>query len=406
MPRSFARVDERLYDLVRFSGNIYGILSLSDNLFPRQTLYFDKSMTDAAGITVGSWTRMSDNWEMFYAMREWLDENRPDLHDVPVAAVDISWAREGNFEMIGGEKSWVGMMYAGYEAAVSAEPSPDSPSPYQTPAGGPDAPEVFSIVHVPEFYDYLNSINRLKADRILPENWSFWPTDGQKREIIGREGCVFWSEPVKTDRDVWVSTQFPAFCSAVDTEGTALVVSADSNAPDAACKLIEILNCDLYAGTLLHLGEEGVHWTMNAAGQAEIMANLGMWNDADLGDVTNCVVPVTAAPDFRELLEARMATAVYSDHMGFRVDYSSAVYGGTLFGALLTTDKLSLTYLGVKTDGTAGEEVGRLMDGVLPQKDLDAAYKTLLYDSLYTHGWLMETLNNCRRQLDAWRAGH
>ena len=139
MPRAYGRVDERLYELVKVDGGTYGILSLSEDLFCTQKLYYDKSLTDAAGITVGAWTRMSDNWELFYQMREWLDENRPDLYDTPVAAVDIRWASEGLFEMIGGERANVGIQYEGYETA----------------ADKPAYAEVLNIYGLPEFEAYL-----------------------------------------------------------------------------------------------------------------------------------------------------------------------------------------------------------------------------------------------------------
>ena len=405
MPRSYTRVDARLYENVRFGGQAYAILSLSDALFPRQTLYYDKSMTDAAGITVGDWTRMSDNWETFYRMRAWLDENRPELHDVPVAAVNIDWADEGCFDRLSPADSFAAAQYPGWEAAARAD----------------SVTEAILIYMEPEMLDYLKSIRQLKLDRILPEDWTFWPREEQKESYYGAEGCVFRSEPGEESENLAVSFQSKAFCAPGTAAGAALVVSADSEAPEAACRLIEILNCDKYAGTCLRLGAEGVHWTMNADGQAEIVTDLGMWNDAALGDVTNCVVPVSAAPDFAVQLEAVMANAVYSENLGFRLDPFSDDYplrkekgNPSLFTDSSGTWNLNwLPYLGMGTGKTirqslgegrsvaVGQDihVGYLLDGSLTEEELESLFVRA------RAGLPTPVLNEYQRQLDAWRAG-
>lgn len=420
MPRSFARVDERLYETVKFNGNIYGILSLSEALFPRQVLYYDKPMTDAAGIEVGDWTRMSDNWDMFYKMREWLDANRPDLHDTPVAAVDITWANEGLFEMIGGEESLFGLMLPGWEAATGAAPTKGLEQ-RQIPVEGDTANRVMAIYLLPEFHDYLMQTRQLKEDRILPADWTFWPTKEQKEGYLS--ACVFWSEAGVTDRDAAVSLQDRAFCMMKRVTGKALVVSADSKAPDAACKLIEVLNCDKYVGTLLRLGEEGVHWTLDADGRAKVQVDLGMWNHAALGDVTNCLIPASEAADFREQFEATMANAVYSENLGFQLDVSTIVKNpivdADLSGWQRRSRETLRVFLGMGTGWRHGSgswgtykddtELSALMDMAIVPEKWEANYKdfidaVLLY---YDDGQekYVSPLLEYQHQLDTWRAG-
>ena len=404
MPHSYARVDERLYDMVRFGGNIYGILSLSEELLPTQTLYYDKSMTDAAGIAVGDWTRMSDNWDMFYKMREWLDANRPELWDTPVAAVDITWANEGLFELFGGEFSCAGAMYPGYETDGAA------------------ASEVLNIYETQGFCEYLLNLRQLKIDRILPEDWTFMPQDEQKAAYSGAEGVVFLSEPAGTGGNWAKSIQSAAFCSTESVTGPALVVSADSKAPDAACKLIEILNCDKYAGTCLRLGEEGADWTMNADGQAVIRRDLGMWGSGMLGDVTNCVIPATEAADYRAQLEARMANAAVSENLGFRLDEKCMISGYALSFWLTSFHKDVLKdYLGMGSGqelykGERGEEpafigydihIGYLLECTLSSEELEKQYQAFTA-RMHNKDAYYESKPICaevQRQLDAWRAG-
>ncbi|MDY3286975.1 MAG: DUF3502 domain-containing protein [Eubacteriales bacterium] len=393
MPRTYAKMPEAFYEGVRVGGQLYCMLNRESGTNYR-TLLYDKALTDAAGVTPGDWTRISDNDEAFYRMREWLDENDPSRHDSAVVCLEVfvGWQEEGNFEMLG--YPCLGIQYPGFE----------------TVAGKAASTEIFNIFDTAEFLDYLNRLHRLVEDRILPYDSNYalaqekgYAVSGDPVFQVVRNRLA--SRPVLDGAGNW-----EACVQAVSLIGAApytvsLAVSAQTPSPASACKLIEILNNDPYVGTTLRLGEEGVHWVRTADGRADLYggtspdSGVPVWSGGFIGDITNCVIPDSEPAALRELLQGRMDAAVSTGITGFAVDSTGLEAEIAAVDAVYEAYMQYLLRLGSKTYVYPG----KLCDGTLAPGETDVMLAEFI-EELNAAG-AEKLRREYQRQLDEWLAG-
>ena len=319
LARSYARADERYYDGARWKGKLYGIINDGD-IHDDEAVLYNKARTDAAGVEIGPWVRLSDLWDEQYALRAWIDENQPEKAAVPISPLFIEWLRDGRFGFLRSSYECVGVMYPGFEAV----------------AGHEAETEVFNIYDCSEFVAYVRSLNQMVTDRILPQErdrnaeGGHWVGDDA---YTGKTVVLWWQREIeavpeireasgKSIMDWTLSRPAVTLDSCFYNAYTMHSVTRDCREPEAACGLIEILNNDLYVGTTLMLGEEGRDWHRAEDGRAE--CKIGHSTDVFAWDrfccISNCLLPTNHPADIFDLMRETDAKMVFTGNLGFVAD--------------------------------------------------------------------------------------
>ena len=166
-------------------------------------------------------------------------------------------------------------------------------------------------------------------------------------------------------------------------------VTRECRDPEAACKLIEILNNDLYVGTTLMLGEEGKDWTLAEDGRAQ--CKMGHSSDVfswgRFCDINNCLLPTNHPADIFDLLREADEKMVFTDDLGFSCDPVRVM------SELEAVEAVSQAYLSAEG----------LYSGHQTPAEIDAMAAEFI-EALNAAG-IDRIREEYQRQLDAWRAG-
>lgn len=376
-PKAFAKVPVELYEAVKTNGKIYAIIPFKD-LVENNSLLYDKSQTDAAGVDLTGWVRWSDNNENFYKLREWVDSTDPSRKDIPVSCAYDNWFREAVLEQVGSRQHCIGANYEGIETVAGYEPYKD----------------LFVVFDCPEFVDFVKSLNQLVTDRIIPYDRANYDKDNVYRNsgkqiVFSSQGYLFAPDSI-TDYECTLAKQAISISYTGYTHGGLNAINSDTATPAEAAKLIEILSCDKYLGTLLRFGEEGKHWVLTENGQADTSmgkeAGVKYWYGMQLGDITNCVLPTDVTPEFGDALRELNASAIYSTNNGFTPDVARVEAECAAVSAVYD-EYISNT---------------NLISGMLTDEQTDAVYAEFI-TKLKANG-IEKILNEYQSQLDAWHA--
>jgi putative aldouronate transport system substrate-binding protein len=360
---AYAKVPEDLYKAVTVDGKIYGIIPFKD-LVENNSVLYDAEQLKAAGVEMHSWNRMPDLDDVLYAMREFNDKTYPERHDIPVSAFYNLFYRCYCLENIGGANSTIVSNFKdlnyvdGYEAGK----------------------DLFCMYDTPEFVDHVKRLTQLVTDRIYPYDRENYDKDGVYRK--SGEQIFFYSQGYLFAPDNQTNYADGHICS-LEMQNVSLsytgytiavtqLVNSDTDNPEEACALIEILSCDPYLGTTLRFGYENTHWRLTADGK-QVDTTAGdikdsgykYWYGVQLGDITNCILPTDVAPTFHEALEELNANAIYSPLLGFnvntsKVDNQLAAIAQTCSEYLSTTTLYSGMLTDAETDSMVEEFVGKL----------------------------------------------
>jgi len=323
MSRMYAKVSENHYQSVTYNGRIYGMIPFKD-LVSNHSLLYDGSQVEAAGLEVPDWKSYTDLKEFLYQMREWMDgQGRED--DVVASLFPEFW-RDANLENIGSNQACVSAAYEDVTYIKDVTPYTQLFNPY-----------------VRDNFDKDSVLRRSGA-------YIFWWSQG-----------YIFPPDTSTDYKCYLKKQAISLGYTGYSNAMVNVVSSNSEVPEAACKLIEILDNDKYLGTIMRFGEEGVHWTMTADGQADCTlgteSKIKYWYGAHLGDITNCVLPTDVQPNFHDVVAEIDASAIFSGNMGFAVDatpveaeiaalkstYSEYLSATNLYSGMLTEEQTVAT---------------------------------------------------------------
>ena len=351
MPKAYAKAPADMYGAVTFGGKIYAIIPFKD-LVENNSCLYDKSQTDAAGVDLQGWTRWSDNVENFYKLREWVDSQDESRKDIPISVFYDNWNREAVLEVIGTTATCIAANYATVETIPGYEPYTKLFVPYS----------------FPEYNAFIKTLNQQVKDRILPYDRSNYDKDSVNRKtgkqiVWSSQGYVFAPDN-STDYPCTLAKQAISLSYTGYTCGALNVVNAQTDYPESACKLLEILDNDKYLGTILRFGLEGTHWTMTDNGQADCTIGLDSkikyWYGVQIGDITNVVLPTDVEPTFHEALEEMNKNALFSANLGFTVDSTPveaevAAVNGTYAEYISATNILSGMMTDEETDARIAE---------------------------------------------------
>ena len=397
LARTYAGTDRRLYDGLTVDGSLYGIIQYH-RMFRDGWVYYDKALTDAAGVEIGPWTHYSDLWEPMIAVRAWEDANMPERKGAAAAVLPIDWVLEGGFDTLSHHtQGCIGVQYAGCEVV----------------AGKAAETEAFNLYDCPEFADYLKNVSQLVSDRVLREGSENYLYGRVMEDVCDKKVKLvlwyakndmvppqeLWSDPAWYRGTVdWV--QAPRTVTLPNTVLSIYrltVVSADTAAPEAACGFIEILNNDPYVGTTLRYGIEGKNWERredghlnrdpsreNGAG-SDYGLMTGLFDE--IGDITNALIPDMTPLNLADILNDGHAKMLYSRNLGFAAD--------------LTALRAEYDAVNAVMDEYLTDQ--NLYSGLLPPERIDAAV-TAFVEALTAAG--ADRLRaEFQRKLDSWRAG-
>ena len=377
MPKAFSDAPKEMYGAVTIGGKIYAIIPFK-HLVENNSCLYDKTQTDAAGVDLNGWVRWTDNNENFYKLREWVDSQDESRHDIPISTFYDNFSREAVLEVIGSRATCISCNYAGVESVAGYKPYTDLFVPYQTP----------------EFNAFIKEMNQLVIDRIIPYDRSNYDKDSiyrneGKQIVWSSQGYVFAPDSI-VNYPCTLAKQAVSISYSGYTCGSLNSVNAQTEYPEASCKLIEILASDKYLGTIMRFGEEGVHWTLTENGQADCTIGLDTkiknWYGIQMGDITNCVLPTDVEPTFHEALAEMNANAIFSENLGFNVDSTPVA---------AEVAAVNATY----SEYISGTNI---LSGMLTDEETDARIKEF-NDKLKGNG-IDKILTEYQTQLDAWRA--
>ena len=383
MPKAYAKVPEDLYKGVTYNGKIYAIIPFKD-LAANYSIIYDGEQLDAAGVQMHDWTFHADIDDVLYAMREWLDANEPDRHDIPVSALMRHFEQVSALETIGGTRN---------TTVVSNIKGLNSVQGYEA------GKQLFNMYDTPEFNAHIKRLNQLMQDRVYPSDPANYDPDGVyersgKQIFLYSMGYLFAPESETDYEDGHLprlSMQSVSVSTTDYVQGALNCVSADTKNPEEACKLIEIMSCDKYLGTNLRFGTENKYWRYADDGvrldySAGDLKDTGIvyWYGVQIGDITNCVLPNEVPVEFGEALEKLNSGAISSDLLGFSVD-KSAVSNEITAVSAVNSEYLNYTmlYSGALTPADAD----KMIDEFVTKQKANGSEKILA---------------EFQKQLDAW----
>ncbi len=314
-----ALFNDGIWDCMTINGNIYGIPTLKDNGYFMSMVY-NKTMAEELGIDVNSFefNNWSDTTEFGYAVKEARDAAHPEYADAPVF-----W----------GVDTWISPYFFALETFLNNSYFAvcNIPELLQIASVG-DAETVFNIYGTPEFKEMAIEKQKAVDDGIYLYDYADKNELKYTGQVFGEMGWGYtyfnsnmWGDAVETDGrmfDVmWTDTS--NFYSA----GTA--ISSQCANPDAAWKVLNLVNTDSKMATMMRFGIEGTHWTRDAEGKVtfEGTANADAtnrqyynWYMAPIGNLTIVEAPESmSGPDGIMLTKMAEynATCNLSAHMGF-----------------------------------------------------------------------------------------
>ncbi len=312
-----ALFDDAIWDCMTIDGHIYGIPSKKDNGFFISAIY-NKNMCEELGIDINSFefNNFQDMTKFAYEVKEKRDAAHPDWATAPVLW-DNSRVHPYNFAV-------ENFLNDGFFAVCNI--------PEIMQIADVDTETVFNLYSTPEFLDYAILMQKAVEDGIYLYDYT------DKSEIL-YGGQVFaqlgwgytygqsnmWGDAVETDirlfDKMWTDTN--NFFSS----GTA--ISSQCSNPEAAMKVLNLVNTDSEFATMMRFGLEGEHWTRDAEGKMTFEGTKNSdptnrsyynWYMAPVGNLT-----IVEAPEGLTGPDGIMLTnmAKYNDecikaaHMGF-----------------------------------------------------------------------------------------
>ena len=381
-----ALFSDGIWGAMTINGHIYGIPSLKDNGFYISMVY-NKTMADELKLDVNEFefNNFQDVTEWAYKVKAARDAAHPEMADAPVL-----WSSDGvhpyNFAV---ENFLNGSFFA-----VCNIPE------IMQIKSVPDTETVFNIYATPEFKDYAIQRQKAVEDGIYLYDYT------DKSEIL-YSGQVFanvgwgytyfqkdmWGSAVETDGrmfdKMWTDTN--NFFSA----GTA--ISSKCANPEAAFKVLNLVNTDPKFATMMRFGIEGTHYTRDAEGKMtfEGTANNDRsnslyynWYMAPVGNLTIVEAPEgLVGPD--NIMLKKMAQyneeCILAAHMGFVFDQNVVA---TEVAACISAEK---------------EYYADLVKGQLADEDEVVEIIDELNAKLAANG-LQTVIDEVVKQMEAWKA--
>ena len=199
--------------------------------------------------------------------------------------------------------------------------------------GREDALTVKSVLDIPAFAHRLELIHSwYEKGYINPDaavtDLLYRREQGLIQSGAGYYGCdILWSELCR--RPTYIVRYDGPFLSTNTIRGSMTAISATTDHPEAALKLLELMDTDAHYRELAGYGIEGVHFTRNDDGTVNRIdrENMNLWNNC-LGHVTLLPVEASTFPElpadpnmwdvvFEGYKDAKMSLA-----MGFTFDVS------------------------------------------------------------------------------------
>lgn len=381
-----ALFDEGIWDAMTIDGHIYGIPSLKDNGFYISMVY-NKTMADELGIDVNEFEfgSFQDVTAWAYNVKEKRDAAHPEMAEYPVIW-NVAAVHPYNFAV---ENFLNGSFFAvcNIPEIMQIESVPDTET-------------VFNIYETPEFKEFAIQKQKAVEDGIYLYDYT------DKSEIL-YGGNVFaqvgwgytyfqsdmWGSAVETDGrmfdQMWTDTN--NFFSA----GTA--ISSKCANPEAAFKVLNLVNTDSKFATMMRFGIEGTHYTRDAEGKMtfEGTANNDRsnslyynWYMAPVGNLTIVEAPESlSGPD--GIMLTKMAQyneeCIQAAHMGFVFDQNVVA---TEVAACISAEK---------------EYYNDLVTGQLADEEEVVEIIDELNAKLAANG-LDKVLAEVVAQMDAWKA--
>lgn len=318
-----ALFNDEIWNCMTINGNIYGIPSLKDNGYFISAVY-NKTMCEELGIDINSFE--FNNWQdiekFAYEVKEKRDAAHPDQAEQPILW-DCSRVHPYNFAV-------ENFLNDSYYAVCNI--------PEIMQIDGIDTETVFNIYSTPEFLAFAQNKQKAVEDGIYLYDYT------DKNEILW-SGAVFaqvgwgytygqsdmWGSACETDirmfDKMWTDTN--NFFSA----GTA--ISSKCANPEAAMKVLEVVNTDPTFATMMRFGLEGEHWTTDADGKMTFEGTKNAdstkrayynWYMAPVGNLTIVNAPETLTGPDGIMLTNMMKyneECIMAAHMGFVFDQAA-----------------------------------------------------------------------------------
>ncbi len=327
-PGTYALFDEAVWEGMKINGEIYGIPSLKDNGYFISVIY-NADMIEEMGIEITDYqhSNFRELEDLFYEVKEWRDENYPEMKDYPIAwANNLIYPYNFAFETF---------LNDSYLAVANIEGIND--------LAGYDTETIVNFYDTEEFLEFCLQKQRLVADGIYlydetdrsdmrkPANgicfFTGWGYTNMQEHIFSEE----WTSKMMMADVIWTETN--NYFSA----GTA--ISANCKNPERALMFLELVNTDPFVATMMRFGVEGIHWAKTEDGDMTFefegsrnadVGNRGyyFWYNAPVGNLTIVNAPKSLVGEDNIMMKNMMKyneECIVPAHLGFVFDTTPVV---------------------------------------------------------------------------------
>jgi len=295
-PGTYSLFPESVWEGMKINGEIYGIPSMKDNGYFISCIY-NSDMIDEMGIDITEYqhSNFRELEDLFYEVKEWRDENYPEMAEYPVAyANNLIYPYNFAFETF---------LNDSYLAVCNIEGIMD--------IAGVDCNTVVNFYDTPEFLEFCLQKQRLVADGIYL--WDETDTSELRKAANGIAFSTGWGYVLAPSWSPAYNTGL-MMADVIWTErnnyfsaGTA--ISANCKNPERALMFLELVNTDPFVATTMRFGVEGIHWVKDDEGKMTFdfeggrnadPTNRGYyyWYNAPVGNLTIVNAPEEqAGPD-------------------------------------------------------------------------------------------------------------
>lgn len=354
-PTIYKTISEDIWKAVTVNGHIYAVVPMKD-LADSVAIFYDKVITDKYNIKVpqpDSWTTLYDLTDFIYAMKDARNAEYPELAKYPAfQGTNYQFKFFHPHETISGLAGITIPGMDGFEGKGNGD-------------------VVFNVYDTPEYLKFCKTMRKFVEDGLYPSDAKNFNKD---KALDIKDGWSFVQGEVVPNKAK--NPNFEISESKYKVATTAYVramlnaVSANSQNPERALMVLDLVNSDPYIGTMLRFGIENEHWkkvddktitfegTSNEDTQKRAFYN---WYGAQWGSIVNMLLPEAIDPSFQTKIKELVEKSNKNTALGFAFD-STPVQNEIAACQNVITEYNEVLKLGMITDveGTVTEFINKL----------------------------------------------
>ena len=372
-----AMFPDAAWDAVTVDGKIYGVPAYKD-FSNRANFEANQTLIDDIGVPFpdGEWNTGFDLIDWLYEFKKARDAKYPEKADIPIMS-----------------QRDLGGWYT-YEGALAAM---NMTGGFGCEGMG-DGEKVFNWYATPEYRKVCKTIRQLVKDGIMPFQDDFDP-DGvykQNGDLIGWFGSGLISLNEDANMPYYKTKLYVSNVVTQTTGGFTVgpqCISQKCANPERAAEVLNLVNTDQYAATILRYGVEGEHWTdenndniIELGERNSDSQNYGWytWYGWQFGGLGVTKVPEGNPSNFTDLLQDLNNSANALGNVGFQFDTTDVA------NEVAACSNVINEYNGTLMKGQV-DNIDELVDEFVAKLEANGSQKII---------------DACQKQLDEWRAAN